>query len=118
MHEFKFNITNKNVHKVSLVVVVNLIELYHTFVCINLIFFLFQELFEKLFSPYGSGDDKSFIYLRTFHRARVTFNKEESAKEAKKDLHGQLFQGYELGVFLVQVIIHIVFFRLEKNLDE
>lgn len=68
--------------------------------------FLFQELFEKLFSPYG-GDEKSFIYLKTFHRARVTFNKEENAKEAKKDLHGQLFLGYELGVFLVQVIIHI-----------
>lgn len=74
-------------------------------------FFLFQELFEKLFSPYGSNE-KSFIYLRTFHRARVTFNKEENAKEAKKDLHGQLFLGYELGVFLVQVIFHMVFFRL------
>lgn len=73
--------------------------------------FLFQELFEKLFSPYGS-DEKSFIYLRTFHRARVTFNKEENAKEAKKDLHGQLFLGYELGVFLVQVIFHMVCFRL------
>ena len=34
---------------------------------------------------------------------------EENAKEAKKDLHGQQFLGHELGVFLVQVIIHIVF---------
>lgn len=61
-----------------------------------------KEVFEKLFSPYGSESDRSFIYLKTFHRARVTFTKEENAKEAKKDLHGQLFLGYELGIFLVQ----------------
>lgn len=61
-----------------------------------------KELFEKLFSPYGSESDRSFIYLKSFHRVRVTFNNEENAKEAKKDLHGQLFLGYELGVFLVQ----------------
>ena len=67
--------------------------------------FIFQELFEKLFSPYGSKNNRSFIYLRTFHRVRVTFDNEEKAKEAKKDLHGQLFLGYELGVFFVQVIL-------------
>lgn len=61
-----------------------------------------KELFEKLFSPYGSKNNRSFIYLRTFHRVRVTFDNEEKAKEAKKDLHGQLFLGYELGVFFVQ----------------
>ena len=71
--------------------------------------FSFQKLFEKFFSPYGSESDRSFIYLKTFHRARVTFSKEENAKEAKKDLHGQLFLGYELGVFLVQVIIYNIF---------
>lgn len=71
-----------------------------------------QELFEKLFSPYGSGGDRSFIYLKTFHRARVTFNNEENAKEAKKDLQGQLFLGYELGVFLVQVINQIIMILL------
>lgn len=76
-----------------------------------IISFFSKELFEKLFSPYGS-DEKSFLYLRTFHRARVTFNMEENAKEAKKDLHGQQFLDHELGVFLVQVIIHIVFCRL------
>ena len=65
--------------------------------------FSFQKLFEQLFSPYGSENDKSFIYLKTFHRVRVTFNKEENAKTAKKDLHGQVFLGYELGVFLAQV---------------
>ena len=65
----------------------------------------FQKMFEKLFSHYGSVSDTSFIYLKTFHRARVTFNNEENAKEAKKNLHGHLFLGYELGVFLVQVII-------------
>ena len=65
--------------------------------------FSFQKLFEQLFSPYGSENDKSFIYLKTFHRVRVTFNKEENAKTAKKDLHGHVFLGYELGVFLAQV---------------
>lgn len=59
-------------------------------------------MFEKLFSPYGSESDRSFIYLKTFHRARVTFANEEYAKEAKKYLHGQHFLGYELGIFLVQ----------------
>lgn len=61
-----------------------------------------KKMFEKLFSHYGSVSDTSFIYLKTFHRARVTFNNEENAKEAKKNLHGHLFLGYELGVFLVQ----------------
>jgi len=61
-----------------------------------------KELFEKLFSAYGNKSDRSFIYLKSFHRVRVTFNKEEDAKEAKKDLHGHVFLGYELGVFLVQ----------------
>lgn len=65
-----------------------------------------QEVFEKLFSPYGSESDRSFIYLKTFHRARVTFANEEYAKEAKKYLHGQYFLGYELGIFLVQVTIY------------
>ena len=68
-----------------------------------LLCFTFQELFEKLFSPYGGKNDRSFIYLRTFHRVRVTFDNGEKAREAKKDLHGQLFLGYELGVFFVQV---------------
>ena len=63
-------------------------------------------MFEKLFSPYGSESDRSFIYLKTFHRARVTFANEEYAKEAKKYLHGQYFLGYELGIFLVQVTIN------------
>ena len=74
-----------------------------------MIFFSFQESFEKLFSRYGSGSDRSFIYLKTFHRARVTFNKKENAKEAKNNLHGQLFLGYELGVFLIQVIIYNIY---------
>ena len=74
--------------------------------------FIFQELFEKLFSPYGSKNNRSFIYLRTFHRVRVTFDNEEKAKEAKKDLHGQLFLGYELGVFFVQVITKLLLLLL------
>lgn len=60
------------------------------------------KLFEKLFCQYGSENGRSFIYLKSFHRVRVTFNKEENAKEAKKYLHGHLFLGYELGVFLAQ----------------
>lgn len=63
-----------------------------------------QKLFEKLFCQYGSENGRSFIYLKSFHRVRVTFNKEENAKEAKKYLHGHLFLGYELGVFLAQVL--------------
>ena len=77
-----------------------------------------QELFEKLFSTYGNKSDRSFIYLKSFHRVRVTFNKEEDAKEAKKDLHGHVFLGYELGVFLVQVInlcISILLFQLAMS---
>ena len=74
--------------------------------------FIFQELFEKLFSPYGSKSDRSFIYLRTFHRVRVTLDNEEKAREAKKDLHGQLFLGYELGVFFVQVITKLLLLLL------
>ena len=77
-----------------------------------LLCFIFQELFEKLFSPYGSKNDRSFIYLRTFHRVRVTFDNEEKAREAKKDLHGQLFLGYELGVFFVQVITKFLLLML------
>ena len=106
LDEFNSHVTEikYTLFQVSEVLVVNLIWIIPHF-------FLIQELFEKLFSPYGS-DEKSFLYLRTFHRARVTFNMEENAKEAKKDLHGQQFLGHELGVFLVQVIIHIVFFRI------
>ena len=77
-----------------------------------LLCFIFQELFEKLFSPYGSKNDRSFIYLQTFHRVRVTFDNEEKAREAKKDLHGQLFLGYELGVFFVQVITKFLLLML------
>ena len=83
-----------------------------TIILMILLCFIFQELFEKLFSPYGSKNDRSFIYLRTFHRVRVTFDNEEKAREAKKDLHGQLFLGYELGVFFVQVITKLLLLLL------
>lgn len=61
-----------------------------------------KKMFENLFSPYGGENDRSFIYLKTFRRVRVTFSSEENAKAAQRDLHGQLFNGCELGVFFVQ----------------
>ena len=67
--------------------------------------FLFQAEFEALFSAYGSKSERSFIYLKSFYRARVTFNSEADAIQAKGDLQGHNFLGCELGIFFVQVII-------------
>ena len=69
-----------------------------------LLCFTFQELFEKLFSPYGGKNDRSFIYLRTFHRVRVTFDNEEKAREAKKRAYANSLVNNDTNVWILSLI--------------
>jgi len=61
-----------------------------------------KKVFENLFTQYGCENDRSFIYLKSFRRVRVTLSSEENAKAAQRDIHRKLFSGSELGVFFVQ----------------
>ncbi|UYV83259.1 RCAN2, partial [Cordylochernes scorpioides] len=54
----------------------------------------FQEKFEAIFLPYD--DEVNFQYFRSFHRARVTFQRSEAAATARIRCHQ-----YQMGDFLL-----------------